>query len=224
MRKLPAIESDYLLELEKLPGCDQGPVRWNEAFACERPLRIEVGVGNSPFLIEVASREPGYNYLGLEYSHKRVLRFLKKVHLAGIENIRMLHLNSDRLFDKHIAPGSVDHLFVNFPDPWPKRRHSKKRFIARKRLQVAAGLLAPDGGFSLRTDARDYALEARDNLEANEDLESRFPGEKWAPEPLYPFETPYEIKFKAQGLRIYYFEYQKRQETGEALAPDASHD
>ena len=73
--------------------------------------------------------------------------------------------------------------------------------------------VAPGGGFSLRTDARDYALEALDNLEAREDLENRFSAGEWAPRPLYPFETPYEIKFKAQGLRIYYFEYRKRAET-----------
>jgi len=212
MRKLPAVESDYLLRLDELPGYGEKPVRWEEVFEQSRPLRIEVGVGNSPFLIEVAGREPRYNYLGLEYSHKRVVKFLKKVELAGFKNIRMLHLNSDLLFSDYIAPASIEHLFVNFPDPWPKRRHAKKRFIARERLETAAKLLAPGGGFSLRTDARDYALEASDNLEANEDLENRFPGAECAPKPLYPFETPYEIKFKAQGLRIYYFEYRKRQE------------
>ena len=209
MRKLPAIESDYLLELEKLPGQDKGHVPWAESYGQPRSRGLEVGVGNSPFLIEVASSEPGYNYLGLENSHKRVIKFLKKVRQAGLENIRMLHLNSDRLFGKHIAPGSVEHLFVNFPDPWPKRRHSKKRFIARERLKTAVKLLAPGGGFSLRTDARDYALEALDNLEAREDLENCFSSGEWAPNPLYPFETPYEVKFTAQGLRIYYFEYRK---------------
>ena len=218
MRKLPAIESDYLLELEKLPARDKGHVAWDEVYGQPRSLRIEVGVGNSPFLIEVASSEPGYNYLGLEYSHKRVIKFLKKVRQAGLENIRMLHLNSDRLFDKHIAPGSVEHLFVNFPDPWPKRRHSKKRFIARERLKTAVKLLAPGGGFSLRTDARDYALEALDNLEAREELENRFSCGEWAPSPLYPFETPYEVKFKAQGLRIYYFEYRKQADELSALS------
>jgi len=216
MRKLPAIESDYLLELEKLPGDDKGHVPWHELFDQAKPLRIEVGVGNSPFLIEVAASEPGYNYLGLEYSHKRVLRFLKKVHLAGLENIRMLHLNSDRLFDTHIAPGSVDHIFVNFPDPWPKRRHGKKRFISRERLRTATNLLRPGGGFSLRTDAKNYAIEALENLEANEDLDNSGCAGEWAARPLYPFETPYEIKFKAQGLRIYYFEYRKRQKDAEA--------
>ena len=218
MRKLPAIESDYLLELEELPARDKGHVAWDEVYGQPRSLRIEDGVGNSPFLIEVASSEPDYNYLGLEYSHKRVTKFLKKVRQADLENIRMLHLNSDRLFDKHIAPGSVEHLFVNFPDPWPKRRHSKKRFIARERLETAVRLLAPGGGFSLRTDARDYALEALDNLEAREELENRFSCGEWAPSPLYPFETPYEVKFKAQGLRIYYFEYRKQADELSALS------
>ena len=59
-------------------------------------------------------------------------------------------------------------------------------------------------------DARDYALEALDNLEAREALENCFSSGEWAPNPLYPFETPYEVKFKAQGLRIYYFEYRKQ--------------
>lgn len=216
MRKLPAIESDYLLQLQELPGYNEKRIRWEEVFGQTRPMRIEIGVGNSPFLVEVAGSEPNYNYLGLEYSHKRVLKFLKKVKLADLDNIRMLHLNSDRLLIDFIPAATVEHFFVNFPDPWPKRRHSKKRFITAERLRVAVTLLQCGGGFSLRTDAKDYALEALEILEANEDLENCYAPGTWAPQPLYPFETPYETRFKAQGLRIYYFEYRKRQESSRA--------
>jgi tRNA (guanine-N7-)-methyltransferase len=209
MRKLPQIDSPQLLEVEALPRHDDGTVRWDEVFHSAGPLRVEVGVGNSPFLIEVNRLEPRFRYLGFEYSTKRVLKFLKKVHRAGMQNIFVLRANAMPLLGEAVRPGSVDRIFVNFPDPWPKRRHGKKRFVTGPNVRIVVLLLRPGGGLSLRTDDPRYAGQMLEILDSCPQLVNLGGAGHFVPEPLYPIPTPYELKFREVGRTIYYLEYRK---------------
>jgi len=100
---------------------------------------------------------------------------------------------------------------VNFPDPWRKARHRRKRFIRKERMLFICELLRPGGGFSLKTDAPAYAREALEVLESIEQLENidNDRGEL-ASKPIYPFQTPYQERFRREGKPIHYFEYRKR--------------
>jgi tRNA (guanine-N7-)-methyltransferase len=211
MRGPPDFESPLLLDLDSLATTSEGSADWDEVFGRSKPLRVEVGVGNSPFLIDLALLEPDFNYLGIEYSLKRVLKFLKKVHTADVDCIRMANQNSDLIFGSLIRQPNVDHIFVNFPDPWRKYRHRRKRFVREERMRIVCDLLRSGGGFSFRTDAKKYAEEALEVLEGIDVLENvgGAPG-GYAERPAYPFETQYESRFKIKGLPIYYFEYRKR--------------
>lgn len=214
MRKYPILDTPYQLDPETLPRRDDGVVDWGIVFGADRPLRVEIGVGNSPFLIEVARLEPGFNYLGFEYSNKRVLKFLKKVHKAELENIRMLRLNALELL-RRFQPDSIDHVFVNFPDPWPKKRHARRRFVQPDSTRVLVARMRPGAGYSLRTDAAFYAEQMLRVLDAEAELENLAGDGSFADAPKYPFETPYEIKFKAEGRHIHYLEYRRRRGDGE---------
>ena len=207
MRSAPEIDSPHLLELDQLPGWPDDPIDWTAVYGRDEPLRIEVGVGNSAFLIDVAREEPDFNYLGFEYSGKRVNKFLKKVRASELEMIRMLRENADYVLRRSFAPGSVDTLFVNHPDPWPKRRHRKKRFVRFENNPVVERLLRPGGRYSLRTDDPVYARQMLEVLDSSERLVNQHGEGEFAPVSAFPFETPYEIKFKREGLRIHYLEY-----------------
>ena len=209
MRKTLSIDSPYLLRQEELPYRENATVDWDVVFGRHVPLRIEIGVGNSPFLVEVGRLEPSFNYLGFEYSGKRVVKFLKKVERAGLGNIRMLKVNALPLLREIVAPGTVDHFFVNFPDPWPKRRHAKKRFVNPTNTRLVADLLRPGGGFSLRTDDPPYAGQMLEVLDGCPELSSTARRGHFTLEPRYGFPTPYELKFRAEGRTIYYLEYVK---------------
>jgi tRNA (guanine-N7-)-methyltransferase len=198
----------FELSFNELPS-DGDLVRWGEVFGAERPLRIEIGVGNSDFLVQVARSAPGFNYLGFEYSRKRVVKFLKKVDLAGIDRIRILRVNATEVLDRICAPASVDHFYINHPDPWPKRRHARKRLIIPERAAMLARLLAAGGGLSLRTDAPDYARQMLEVLDATSGLVNTTGRGSFAPAPLEPHATPYERKFRAAGKQIFYLEYGK---------------
>ncbi|MBI4605577.1 MAG: tRNA (guanosine(46)-N7)-methyltransferase TrmB [Planctomycetes bacterium] len=201
--------SPHELDLEALPREESGVVLWDEVFGASRPLRMEIGVGNSTFLIELAKQDPGFNYLGFEYSWKRVLKFLKKVQAEGIDRIRMLRINAARILSTACAPSSVDHFYLNHPDPWPKRRHAKRRFVTPENATVMVRLLRPGGGISLRTDHAAYAQQMLDVLDAAEGLENLAGKGRFAPEPIVSARTPYESKFLSAGLRIYYLEHRK---------------
>ncbi len=209
MRAAPEFDSAFLLEFESLPGYPDGPIDWNAVFGRHAPLRVEVGVGNSPFLIEVAKEEPEFNYLGFEYSPKRVRKFLKKVDKTEVECIRMLDVNVDRFIGRFFAPGCVDHLFLNHPDPWPKQRHRKKRFVREQNNPIVCAMLRPGGRYSLRTDSPDYAHEMLRVLDGCPSLVNEAGEGHFAAGPLYPIETPYETKFKRAGLPIHYLEYRR---------------
>ena len=186
-----------------------GRIDWNSTFAAQRPLRVEVGTGNSTFLIEVCRNAPAFNYLGFEYCGKRVVKFAKKVARAELDNVRIMRLDAKFALEQFFLPDSVDHFYVNHPDPWPKRRHAKHRFVQRSGVDLVASLLRKGGGISLRTDAPEYASQMLDVLDATPQLvNSSGPG-RFAEEPLEPYSTPYETKFREQGLRIYYLEYRK---------------
>ena len=209
MRRFPRIDSPYVLDADGLEAEPDGTVNWERVFARPYPLRIEVGVGNSLFLIEVAKLEPDFNYLGFEYSNKRLAKFLKKVARAEIDIIRASRLNAIPTVRDCVRDGEVDHFFVNFPDPWPKRRHAKKRFVQDAIIEVVSGKLRTGGGISLRTDVAGYARQMVEVLERSPHLRNLTGPGEFADEPRYGFRTPFELKFLEEGKPIYYLEYEK---------------
>ena len=208
--KVPEAARRFELVLDELPRGDDGRVDWARVYGRERSLRIEIGVGNSPFLIEVAKSAPEFDYLGFEYEKDRVRKFLKKVGKANVETIRMLHCDVLDVLEDIVPPGSVNRFYINHPDPWPKRRHAKNRLVRTENAQLLAGLLEQGGGLSLRTDAPAYAEQMLDVLDSCEGLVNVAGEGCFADEPRDYFPTPYESKFREQGLPIYYLEYEKR--------------
>ncbi len=208
---LPSLDSGaFELSLGDLTAETEPRLRWEMAFGVQRPLRIEIGVGNSDFLPEVAAREPEFNYLGFEYSAKRVAKFLKRVASRGLTNIRMLRTEVRRAIESIVEPGSVDHIFILFPDPWPKRRHAKHRFIQLANIPILARLLRAGGGLSLRTDSQAYAAQMLSVLDAAVPFENLAGAGRFSPEALYPFPTRYELKYRREGRPIHYLEYRRR--------------
>jgi tRNA (guanine-N7-)-methyltransferase len=186
--------------------------RWTAAFGEVRPLRIEIGVGNSDFLIEVALAQPGFNYLGFEYSPKRVAKFLQRVRLRGIETIRLTRLNAAAWLADLVAPATVDRFYINFPDPWPKRRHTKHRLIQPGTSALLARLLVPGGGISLRTDSAAYAAQMLSVLDEVPGLVNLAGKGAFVPAPTEQIPTAYEVKYRREGRAIHHLEYRRTSE------------
>ena len=206
---MTAAEIENELSLAELLSEPDPARRWAKAYGALRPLRIEIGVGKSEFLIQVCLQEPGFNYLGFEYSPKRVANFLRQVELRGIRSIRMLRANASMYLSTLVAPASVDRFFVNFPDPWPKRRHTKHRLIQEPLAAILERLLLSGGGISLRSDDPSYAAEMRRVLDGTRGLTNLAGPGRFAVEPRDAIPTLYEQKFRQEGRSIHYLEYRK---------------
>jgi len=192
-----------------------GPIDWSAVFERDAPLRVEIGFGKSEFLMDVATREPSFNYVGFEYSTKRVGAFLRKLERRGIENVRAINENALQVLPHIFTPGSLDRLYVLFPDPWPKKRHAKHRLIQEKNVELFADLLREGGGLSLRTDAPHYARQMLDTVDASPRFHGLQSKGQFALRPRDAIQTLYQAKFVRAGRSIYYLEYDKSDERGQ---------
>ena len=148
--------SEYVIqEPEKRKGC------WKEVFGTPGEIHIEVGMGKGRFLHEMAVRNPHINYVGIEMYSSVLLRALQKMELDPLPNLKFLCIDA-RLLPDVFDKGEVDHIYLNFSDPWPKDRHAKRRLPSRQFLARFDQILKPEGRISFKTDNRDlfdFALE-----------------------------------------------------------------
>lgn len=190
--------------------------RWPEEFGREAPLHVEIGSGNGFFLTGLAQRHPEWNLLGIELRFKRVVLCGMKLRRAGLTNARILRYHAGFL-DDVLPPGSVDGLYMNHPDPWPKERHEKNRLLSRWFMEDVASLLKPGARFQLKSDHRpnlDRVLEVLDHGPEGEPL-PRLPllvtgmaedvtrGPAPWPDDI---ETNYQRKFRLRGLPVHALE------------------
>lgn len=133
------------------------PLDLDALFGRAAPRVLEIGFGNGEALLECAQREPHRDFLGIEVHGPGVGRVLNGAGEAGLRNLRILQRDAVEVLRDHLAPGSLDEVRIWFPDPWPKKRHHKRRlvqpgFVALVRSRVRAG-----GLLHLATDWPDYA-------------------------------------------------------------------
>ena len=106
---------------------------WPAVFSSllDSPLRlvVDVGYGRGEFLLELAQRDPHAAFVGIEYSYKRVLKMARRLARTKLENVRLLDCTAERAVAELFADASVSCFWINFPDPWPKKRHHRRRLV-----------------------------------------------------------------------------------------------
>lgn len=135
--------------------------RWKEIFGNDHPLRIEIGMGKGKFIYELAGRNPGINYVGIEKYSSVLLRALQKMEIDPLPNLLFIRMDAEEIteaFDRE----EVDRIYLNFSDPWPKDRHAKRRLPSKEFLLRYDQFLKKDGVLEFKTDNKDlfdFALE-----------------------------------------------------------------
>ena len=180
--------------------------RWNrDVFGREAPLLVEIGSGYGRFMLEFCGQNPHVNFVGIDYKFKRSFNLAKRIARSGLPNIRFLRARGERI-DFQFGEGEVDRIFYFFPDPWPKKRHHKKRPFGAPFLAKARRVLSPSGDLLVKTDhdgLMEWMLEAvaESGLFTAElvsrDLRREHPGHF-----LCSFTTKFEDIFLAQGTPI----------------------
>ena len=183
----------------------------------ERPISVEIGFGNGEYLQYLASSRPGSLVAGIEVSQWCVSKAARRALANGLDNVRILCGDARHLLKFAFEPSSVSEIFMNFPCPWPKRRHSERRVARSDFADLLAARLAPDGTFTLATDVDWYA-------EATAEIFSNHPTFATTPvirNPERDYATKYERKWRAMGRDIFEFRARKRDDSEvERMEPD----
>lgn len=174
-------------------------------FARPQPLEVELGTGDGSFLAQYAAAHPDHNFLGVERLLGRLRKLDRKGLRAGLTNLCLVRIEASYCLEYLLPFQSVTALHVYFPDPWPKRRHHRRRLINERFVEAAAQALAPGGVVYLRTDDASYFVQITRCFEANPHFEP-------APTPaaLAALLTDFEKDFHARSISTLRAAYQRR--------------
>jgi len=190
----------YLLELPRghaVTSISQDArLRPAEAFGREAPLFVEIGSGQGHAIVHAAKEHPERNFLAIEVFRAGLARTIIRADWAETENLRLVEANAPEVLDQALPAGSVDELWVFFPDPWKKSRHTKRRLVSEDFVPTAERALKPGSVLRLATDWADYAKQMRDVMDAAPGFERAFDGD-WAPR----FEGRVLTAFEEKGAK-----------------------
>jgi len=161
-------------------------------------VTMEIGFGSGFATAEIAQANPEKNYLGVEVHRPGIGRLLWEIEKRSLNNIKIIEYDAAFVAEKMIPQNSLDAIHIFFPDPWPKKRHHKRRLVQRPFTQTLTNCLKPGGYLYMVTDWEDYALFALEELAATQGLQNAFDGNGNG------FATPQEwrpkTRFEAKGL------------------------
>jgi tRNA (guanine-N7-)-methyltransferase len=139
-------------------GLEGGDLLDLDAVFGRRAARgMEIGFGNGETLVGLAESHPERDYLGVDVYEPGIGRILAAIAEKRLTNVRLLRGDAVDVLRDHIAPASLDTVLLLFPDPWPKKRHHKRRLVQADFVELVASRLEPGGRFHLATDWQDYA-------------------------------------------------------------------
>jgi len=175
----------------------------------DRPVVMDVGFGRAELLLELAANDPERVYLGVEVSRKRVAKAARRVLRAELENLRLVHATAEFMVERVLPKDSIAECWINFSDPWPKKRHFKRRLSQRRVVDGLGRALAPGAILHVATDHAGYADWIAEVFERAPGLQNlHAPHACSRDRPERPI-TGYEAEWLAEGRIIAYFEYRK---------------
>jgi len=173
-----------------------GPIDLGRVFGRPAPKIIEIGFGMGDTTAEIAAAHPENDYVGVEVHTPGVGSLLHRVASLGLANVRVIQHDAVEVLEHMIAPAALDAAHVFFPDPWPKKRHHKRRLLQPPFIRLLATRIKPGGYVHVATDWEDYAKQILEALAAESLLANTAEGFATRPgdRPL--------TKFERRGLKL----------------------
>jgi tRNA (guanine-N7-)-methyltransferase len=190
---------ERLLPVYGLPFSPE-PVDFARVFGRRAPVVLEIGFGMGETTADIAAANPGVDYLGVEVHGPGVGSLLRMLEARGLENVRIVQHDATEVAAHMIPASSLRGIHVFFPDPWPKKRHHKRRLVQVGFARLLASRLEPDGYLHVATDWADYAEWILEVL-AESGLENT--AGRFAPRPAYRPLTKFERRGLALGHGVY---------------------
>ena len=172
------------------------PLNFEQVFGRTAPTVLEIGFGMGETTEKIALARPQDNFLGVEVFNSGVGAMLKRIEASHLQNVRIIQHDAVEVVRDMITPDSLAGIHIYFPDPWPKKRHHKRRLVQPGFVQLLAGRLQPGGYIHCATDWEHYAHQMLEVLSGEPLLQNTCEG--FSPRPDYRPLT----KFENRGLRL----------------------
>lgn len=185
------------------------PLDLSAAFGRAAPVAIEIGFGNGDHLLHLAQARPDWNVLGVEVHRPGVGRVLARAQAAGLANLRVACHDAVEVLRDWLREGALDEALIYFPDPWPKKRHHKRRLVQPDFARLVASRLKPGGALRLATDWASYAEHMLAVLNAEPLLRNGAPDGGCIPRPPQRPVTKFEARGEKLGHAVFDLEYRR---------------
>lgn len=174
-----------------------GPVDFDEWFGRAAPVMLEIGSGMGETTAQLALAEPDLNYVAVEVYEPGLAQLMARAESSGVTNLRLFRGDAVALLAEHVAPGSLAGVRIFFPDPWPKKKHHKRRLVQPEFTALVADRLAVGGRLHLATDWAEYADQMLAVCGAEPLLRNEY--HDWAPRPDWRPVTKFETRARNDG-------------------------
>ncbi len=169
---------------------------------------VEIGSGNGDYLVEIADRNKDKIIIGVEIKYKRLLKTLRKIKKRDLSNVILFHCSGEIFTNFILKDNTISAVIINFPDPWFKKRHHKRKIFNLNFLNDLLPKFKSKGKLYIATDQKSYAYqiyETASNINELKNLNNSPFGEKWLYKDVF---TKYEKDFINEGKEIYYLEFE----------------
>ena len=194
-----------------IPEAQLKKIGLRSLFTHDQPLVLEIGCGIGDFIVQLAARSPGQNFLAIDIFNQGCRQTCSRVEASGLSNIRVMRSEARYLMHHFLGKDSLQAIYINCPDPWPKKRHRKRRLLNQDFLNLALFCLEPGGVLNFTTDFIDYGEEAGELLADDPRLDNLHQTPFTHELGNYPI-SKYMRRFLDQGQPIYFCRYRKRPE------------
>ena len=182
-------------------------------FAPELPrpeaVELEIGYGRGEFLLDRAARHPRVGFLGVELSRRRHLKMARRLARTELSNVRLCRAPAEYLLAECLPAACVHRVWINFPDPWPKKRHHRRRLIQPAFVRELGRVLAPGGRLEVATDHPEYAAWISEVLAGAPGFVNLCAPRPFVPEVPGRPPTAYELEWRAEGRPLHFFRYRR---------------
>jgi len=190
---------------------------WSALFGNDNPLALEIGCGMGDFVANMAQIHPELNFIAIDYFNKGCLKTCKRIDGLELNNVRVARDEARSFIARCLPAKSLSMVIINCPDPWPKKRHRKRRLVNTDFIKFLGQYMAPGADFHFATDFNDYGEDVSRIMPEIEGFENIFTPDLYRHDrERYPL-SKYMLKFMATGKQIYFIHYRKAAQSEEAL-------
>jgi len=208
-------------ELWPRHGIDAGDTAldFTTIFGRTAPVVMEIGMGDGETLLELAAASPGTDFLGVEVHRPGVGHCLLGIESCALANIRLVAQDAVEVLERRVADASLNEVLLYFPDPWPKKRHHKRRIVQPPFVELVANKLRPGGRFRLATDWTPYAESMLEVIAGSAAFAPASAAGPRVARPVLRPQTKFERRGDRLGHEVFDFEYQRVADLEEGSDP-----